>query len=282
MWSASDIAGEITNTAEMLQQRAKLQKPGEPASDMEQGMVQNICTKIDNLPQITTADAKILYDCIGTSSIEGGLKALLVQAVDQQISKPPKAGELPAGLAVKPQLLTNIGECLQNPNLSWTCKSHIVISRLRALGVRSMNENTAKYSLAGLLCTISKLPDHDLIFQMLADFKALFHQSEEPCKASYIQNFPNSPSMLPNHIFAAAYQQDDPPVVFNQNDVLKQIAGSHIPMRSTSKLLSWNQKHAGQKAAPSASSSAGAMDLTLHTDKNTSGGPRGPSAGGPP
>ena len=204
MWSASDIAGEITNTAEMLQQRAKLQKPGEPASDMEQGMVQNICTKIDNLPQITTADAKILYDCIGASSIEGGLKALLVQAVDQQISKPPKAGELPAGLAVKPQLLTNIGECLQNPNLSSTCKSHIVISRLRALGVRSMNENTAKYSLAGLLCTISKLPDHDLIFQMLADFKALFHQSEEPCKASYIQNFPNSPSMLPNHIFAAA------------------------------------------------------------------------------
>ena len=46
MWSASDIAGEITNTAEMLQQRAKLQKPGEPASDMEQGMVQNICTRL--------------------------------------------------------------------------------------------------------------------------------------------------------------------------------------------------------------------------------------------
>ena len=74
--------------------------------------------------------------------------------------------------------------------------------------------------------------------------------------------------MLPNHSFAAAYQQDDPPVVFNQNDVLKHIAGSHIPMRSTSKLLSWNQKHAGQKAAPSASSSAGSMDLTLLTDKN--------------
>ena len=133
MWSASDIAGEITNAAEMLQQRAKLQKPGEPASDMEKGMVQNICTKIGNLPQITTADAKILYDCIGTSSIEGGLKALLVQAVDQQISKPPKEGELPAGLAVKPQLLTNIGEYLtgndwqqlQNPNLSWTCKSQL-------------------------------------------------------------------------------------------------------------------------------------------------------------
>lgn len=277
MWSASDIVGEIGNTAEMLQQRAKLQKPGEPASDMEKGMVQNICTKIGNLHHISTSDAKILYDCIGTSSIEGGLKSLLVQAVDQQISKPPKEGELQAGIAVKPQLLSNIGEYLtgkdweqlQNPNLSWTCKSHIVISRLRSLGERSMNENTAKSSLAALLCTLSKLPNHDMIFQMLADFKALFHQSEEPCKASYMQNFPTSPRMLPNHIFAAAYQQDDPPVVFNQNDVLKQIAGSHIPMRSTSKLLSWNQKHAGQKTAPSASSSAGAMDVTLHTDKKT-------------
>ena len=130
-----------------------------------------------------------------------------------------------------------------------------------------MNENTAKYSLAALLCTLSKLPNHDIIFQMLADFKALFRQSEEPSKASYMQNFQKSLRILPNHIFAAAYQQDGPPVAFNQNVVLKHIAGSHIPMRSTSELLSWNQKHAGKKAAPSASSSAGTMDVTLHTDK---------------
>ena len=69
----------------MLQQRAKLQKPGEPASDMEKGMVQNICTKIGNLPHLSTSNSKILYDCIGTSPIEGGLKSLLVQTVDQQI-----------------------------------------------------------------------------------------------------------------------------------------------------------------------------------------------------
>ena len=231
---------------------------------MVKGMAQNICTKIGNLPHLITSGAKILYDCIGTSSIEGGLKSLLAQAVGQQISKPHNEGELPAGIAVKPQLLTNIGEYLtgkdweqlQNPNLSWTCKTHIAISRLRSLGVRSMNENTAKYSLAAMLCTLSKLPNHDIISQMLPEFKALFHQSAEPCKVSYIQNFPTSPGMLPKHIFAAAYQQDDPTVVFNQNDVLKHIAGSHIFMRSTSKLLSWNQKHAGQKAAPSASSSA--------------------------
>ena len=104
MRSASDIVGEIGNTA------AKLQKPGEPASDMEKGMVQNICAKIGHLPHLTTSDAKILYDCIGASSIEGGLKSLLVQAVEQQISKPPKEGELPAGVAVKPQLLSKIGE----------------------------------------------------------------------------------------------------------------------------------------------------------------------------
>ena len=230
---------------------------------MENGMVDNVVTKIKKM-QLSITNGQELYDYISQSKMSEEHKAKLVLCVDEKLSTPTQE-EPRQGFVVKPQLLVNIGSYmtaadwsqLEDPSLSWLAKSTVVIKRLKMLGVRSLHERTSQHCLAALLSTLSKLPDHSMIWEMLLSFKATFKQSEIPHAAPYLQTFPASPQDLPAHIFNVAYVGDDQPIENKNIDVIKHIAGSHISCRSTNKLLkSSGDNSKGQSAKGQPASAA--------------------------
>ena len=243
MRSCSDVGQEILAVGECLAKRSKAATKTK-CQNMENGMVDNVVTKIKRKMQLSITNGHELYDYISQSKMSEEHKAKLVQCVGEKLSTPTQE-EPRKGFVVKPQLLVNIGSYmtaadwsqLEDPSLSWLAKSTVVIKRLKMLGVRSLHERTSQHCLAALLSTLSKLPDHNMIWEMLLSFKATFKQSEIPHAAPYLQTFPSSPQDLPAHKFNVAYVGDDQPTENKNIDVIKHIAGSHISCRSTNKLL---------------------------------------------
>ena len=238
MWSCSDVGQEILAVGECLAKRSKTATKTK-CQNMENGMVDNVVTKIKKM-QLSITNGHELYDYISQSKMSEEHKAKLVQCVDEKLSTPTQE-EPRQGFVVKPQLLVNIGS----------------YKRLKMLGVRSLHERTSQHCLAALLSTLSKLPDHSMIWEMLLSFKATFKQSEIPHAAPYLQTFPASPQDLPAHIFNVAYVGDDQPIENKNIDVIKHIAGSHISCRSTNKLLkSSGDNSKGQSAKGQPASAA--------------------------
>ena len=262
MWSCSDVGQEILAVGECLAKRSKTATKSK-CQNMENGMVDNVVTKIEKM-QLSITNGQELYDYISQSKMSEEHKAKLVLCVDEKLSTPTQE-EPRQGFVVKPQLLVNIGSYmtaadwsqLEDPSLSWLAKSTVVIKRLKMLGVRSLHERTSQHCLAALLSTLSKLPDHSMIWEMLLSFKATFKQSEIPHAVPYLQTFPASPQDLPAHIFNVAYVGDDQPIENKNIDVIKHIAGSHISCRSTNKLLkSSGDNSKGQSAKGQPASAA--------------------------
>ena len=241
MWSCSAVGQEILAVGECLAKRSKAATKTK-CQNMENGMVDNVVTKIKKM-QLSITNGHELYDYISQSKMSEEHKAKLVQCVDGKLSTPTQE-EPRQGFVVKPRLLVNIGPYmtaagwsqLEDPSLSWLAKSTVVIKRLKMCGVRSLHERTSQHCLAALLSTLSKLPGHSMIWEMLLSFKATFKQNEIPHAAPYLQTFPASPQDLPAHIFNVAYVGDDQPIENKNIDVIKHIAGSHISCRSTNKL----------------------------------------------
>ena len=249
MWPCSDVGQEILAVGECLAKRSKAATKTK-CQNMENGMVDNVVTKIKKM-QLSITNGHELYGYISQSKMPEEHKAKLVQCVDEKLSTPTQE-EPRQGFVVKPQLLVNIGSYI-----SWLAKSTVVIKRLKMLGVRSLHERTSQHCLAALLSTLSKLPDHSMIWEMLLSFKATFKQSEIPHAAPYLQTFPASPQDLPAHIFNVAYVGDDQPIGNKNIDVIKHIAGSHISCRSTNKLLkSSGDNSKGQSAKGQPASAA--------------------------
>lgn len=195
LWSCSDAGQEILAVGDCLAKRAKSAAKTK-CQYMENGMVDNVVTKIKKM-QLSIANGHELYDYISQSQISEERKAKLVQCVDEKLSTPTEE-EPKQGFVVKPQLLVDVGSYmtaadwsqLEDTSLSWLAKSTVVIKRLKMLGVRSLHERTSQHCLAALLSTLSKLPDHSMIWEMLLSFKASFKQSELPRAAPYLQTFP--------------------------------------------------------------------------------------------
>ena len=116
----------------------------------------------------------------------------------------------------------------------------VIASRYARLGIRSLNEQTVKYSIMLVLHMIklktAKWPEYETIWKWVKDFKREFSaNSRMPWPHAVLRTYPIDPAGLPQDICDAAYSEDDPPVscTLRGFDALSK----HIPLRENNAFL---------------------------------------------
>ena len=97
-------------------------------------------------------------------------------------------------------------------NAQYHAKVTCLSTRLRALGVQSLSEQSVKFGVAGILCTYKTLPDPSTIFQMVQDLKLAFVSSHvTDAGLPTIMKFPDDPRQLDSIVFSHCYQGSEGP-----------------------------------------------------------------------
>ena len=244
MWTATDVSNDMLNIGKLLESRRKTMTTTSDASDndQEKNMVQGCAHRIKLIANITVVEGKLLYDTIQQCSLSDDYKKILRDALDGKMSVATTDNQ--SDVVLKPQTLTSIQnylsrrdwQILDDPKASYLSKVNVVVKRLRTVGVKGLHEQTAKYGVALVLTTLTQLPDHTIIHQMLQEFKQTFHRDLTKVQVPFIRVYPTSASELPETVITSAYSDEDP-VEPREIENLCMIAENHIPLRATSKLL---------------------------------------------
>ena len=216
------------------------------------------------------------FETIDACGLETSFKKELRNAVESKLSMGNNNDA--DNVALKPQMLTAIEKYMtqsewqisQNPSSTYMEKMNTVVRRLKLLGVRSLHEQTAKFGVALLLTTLTTLPEYKLIHQMLCEFKPVFHRDLTKVQVPFVRTHPSNPAELPKTILEVAYTDGNPPCPM-EIDTIAMIANNHVPVRSTSKLLTGGTNKAKTKeeknpGRPSSSSNSNANAESMMAD----------------
>ena len=215
-WTLANVVQEVHDCDSLMQNRAA------PNPDLMQRMVNSISFKIRALQDVTAAQSVELQTALQASkSLPDSMKEKIQNTMDGMIGTGGQ--EECTSHANKQQKLLHICNfltasewaSLRNVELSEIAKRQLVVLRLKKLGVRNLAEKTVRSAVAALCCCLAEQPDNDELFQMVADFKVMFHATETPvtCKnLPFVHVYPEQPAHLPQGILDVAYTQEDPPV----------------------------------------------------------------------
>ena len=142
------------------------------------GLCKSLCAKIANLGSLAPKEALQLQSSI--SSLGDPHKDMLLEAVDARLAS---AVQGRAKADAKTQLLTapldfltaSDWEKINNPQANAGAIMSVIASRYAQLGIRSLNEQTVKYSIMLVLHMIklktAKWPEYETIWKWVNDFK---------------------------------------------------------------------------------------------------------------
>ena len=249
-FTIDDVLQEVRDIAKVLQARDDV------SEEVKHGLIDGVIVKGQKLRLNPTA---LLSFSVPVGSLPSDLRAKLQKALDMKVvGDSMQASEANAGDGTKPQKLTSIHcypkqsqwDILQSKEASYIRKVQTLVELLKSLSITSLHEQTVKWCislLVALRCESGgSLPNYSVIFEMIRDFKAAFSSTDTPSNLPRgLLTYPENPTELPKAIYDSVYT-NEPPV---KKDVerLAQIANFHVPLRSTSKLLTKERaKHAEQ------------------------------------
>ena len=249
MWTIPDLVQEIESIGRMLQIRLKAFTAGsKKAEEFEKGMLHTLCSKINGLNVLSIMDAQQLYQAISSSDLNEGQQSAISECIDAKLTEEKETHA--SSDTLSPQLVEHLATYLTNaewaalkdPDHSLVAKSNVIAKRLKLLGVKSLHEQTCKWAIAILLSTLTSLPDYQVIYDMVGDFKDIFSKNETVGTAPYLKKLPEKPDQLTEMHFVCAYGDKNPeaenaPVIPQNLETIKHIASHHIPLRKNSKLL---------------------------------------------
>ena len=252
-WTLANVVQEVHDCDSLMQNRTA------PNPDLMQRMVNSISFKIRALQDVTAAQSVELQTALQASkSLPDTMKEKIQNTMDGMIGTGGQ--EECTSHANKQQKLLHICNfltasewaSLRNVELSEIAKRQLVVLRLKKLGVRNLAEKTVRSAVAALCCCLAEQPDNDELFQMVADFKVMFHATETPvtCKnLPFVHVYPEQPAHLPQGILDVAYTQEDPPVAM-QFEKFNHLC-SCISLRGNSKKLSPKAQASSKQASAS-------------------------------
>jgi hypothetical protein len=203
--------------------------------------------QVQQLAFIDVSAAARLAEALNTSGYTQAGKDMVGAAIDVQMTKtlgvkahtakPAKSHGSQRLHEQMPRYLT-VAETtkLSCAKTSYDTKQQVVIDRLKLIGLGHTDALTMAYAVA--LLTIhhdDTLPSYKNIFSRYNDFKVAFKASARIWPFSFIDEYPSSPSELPEEVRHHAYADEQP----SGYDVprLKLVATKKVPMRGNSKLL---------------------------------------------
>ena len=246
------------------------------SEDVKANCVAQLASKIRSMPQCSTSDAVHLCQAISSLTMPDAFSTALQTAVDARLSSAVAAAPAMPKEQLKPQLLLSICEYLSEADWilidNGTCSPmqimQVIANRLSRLGVRSLHEQTVKWSVALVVWIMRKrsneLPSYGSIFEYVCTFKELYKQHKGPYPHRMLLNFPMTPDGLPDEVRNHAYDAEDGPI--SRSLPHFQSLGEQVPLRQNSALLARDRLlHHGLQMTPTrgkqAQAQAGAPQL---------------------
>lgn len=249
-WSNEDFCSELEHVANLLAER--------PNSVVGHSALGALKQRLQGVPGWTASGLTELYGKVKAAALPQKLKEEIMQVMDAlSVSQ-----ESNLQLQMKAQSLTNLPPYLTladwekiNASQSFLDGMRVLCERLKALGIKSMKEDTKKCVIALLLhvkTTVQKqpLPSNWAVYYMVNDLVSVFAStSSAGCQVSGLKTYPMSPSQLSPTFLEKAYGNEKP--------AMQELSLSYlhhaISLRDTNRSLKEEPKAKAGKKKPPAS-----------------------------
>lgn len=218
---------------------------GKVGTAVKTAVINSIVAKIGAMPSIKPGGAAQLLAGVDGLPIGDTEKQLLTDAVTARLAA-VVAPDAAAKSQHAPQKLTNLLSYLTKadwdkilvPNQTVAYRMSIVPCRLSAVGVRNLHEQTVKSAVQLLLYIIMKesaFPKYRIINAWVQQFKDQYVLVKTPYGHGHLVMYPSCPTQMPEPMYTAGYDVDDPPITRQLTDF--ETLADHIPLRKDSILL---------------------------------------------
>ena len=252
-WNIDDLKGELTSMATLLERRGK-------TTQMSMALAKQFCSKLEAAASELCAAALLsLSDHLAETNLPEDCVDQITQTLDN-VCVMDGSGQSALKLTTKAQTCDHLENFLTGKD--WTALEteglwpgvHVLVKRLRLIGITSLKECVKKISL-GILVLMElqrsggRMPKYIEIYNLGTHFSQAFNASSvvAPKGVRPLLNYPACPQMISQDFIDLAYSHDDPPVDKVLED-LNYLILNHIPVRSTSKLLK-DEAETEQRAA---------------------------------
>ena len=234
--------GELSSMAALLEKRGK-------TTEMTNSLAKGFCNKLEAAASDLGAAALLsLTDHLAEVNLPEACVDKISQTLDN-VCMMDGSGQSALQLTTKAQACDHLynyltkqdWKVLENEGL-WP-GVHVLVKRMRLIGISSLKEGVKKVSLGILTLmelqrTGGRMPKYMEIYKLGGQLSQSFAASSvvPPEEVRPLLNYPAFPSMISEQFIAMAYPADDPPVEKILED-LNYLILNHIPVRSTSKLL---------------------------------------------
>jgi antitoxin (DNA-binding transcriptional repressor) of toxin-antitoxin stability system len=246
MASVATVVREIHSVRKFFESRnATHAGAGKPTS-LEKSFADSVINKVNLIKSFGPADGAQLYEALNCSPFGDEHTARILSVIDHRLQTGADAETATPGNDTsstnKQHLRTwwnyltqNDVDFLTSPSESLNAKMTTIAERGNRLGLNAPDEQTYKWSMAVLLlCHYKNMPEPQLIYDKLQDFKKVWSCETKPWCMERLLTFPDAPAQLPSDVYKAAYGDDSPVTVsFHGINTVAEL----IPLRRNSKLL---------------------------------------------
>ena len=251
-WGVDDIMKEISDTAKLLETRRTLNL----AAPCESAMAETIVYKINHLDYWSTSSATALLE--SAACLPDGIKTIVCEAIDKKLLSTPTEDDSVAKacslLHLHNYFTESMWQTWYDPDTSVLSKMYLLISLEKRLGATTICQQTVKWNIALILASLKALPTYHQIYDMVVDFRKLWHSDGTVVTAApHLARYPVHPSKdnLPKGVWEAVYGSSNSKPDPRLPEHLNALAHHHTPLRPTSRLLLNEKKSQTPAAGPS-------------------------------
>ena len=183
MWTLEDIETELQDFSRFLEDRQ-----GKDNANVLKKMEQSIMNKLSALPVFGPREAMKLNTVLTSNSWPGNFEKSLSEKIEAVLCNDIAKSSSDFLQSLKPQKLNRLQafltgsdwEVISSTSKALWNKQQVIACRLKQLGIRSCAESTVRQAVAILLCQLTKLPDPDMQYDMVQEFKDCFASTPEP------------------------------------------------------------------------------------------------------
>ena len=238
-WSEEDLMQEVTSMASLLEKRGR-------TTNLATSLADQFCKKLEGATMSATALLALTEHVTKSALPEACKDQILAYLDDIAMGEAPQSAMT---LSLSPQTCNSLHNYLTASEWKTLETSglwagvHVLIKRLRLIGVKSLKESLKKRAV-GILVLMElqrnpgQMPLYKEIYDLGKHFAQAFASSEvqPPAGVKTLLAYPNKPSLVGTALMGNAYQANDPPVEKDLPD-LAYLVLNHIPTSNTSKLL---------------------------------------------
>ena len=221
---ADELASELADLAGFLQARSTIGGDEAAKEKVSTTMVQAFTNKIANTSSFGAPQALALTTALSHTPLSETHRDMIQEAIDARLDGTISNAPATIAGAHTPQNLRSQITCymtasdwetIHNERVSLSGKSQVFIDRFQRLGLRYPHEQTVRWVVAILALELTKssgsYPAYRAMYDMVQDFKAAMEHSRQSYTLGHIVSYPSTPTSLPDHVYAAAYDEADPP-----------------------------------------------------------------------